>query len=110
MVDNVDIFDYFITMSEMDALALESNLIKKYQPFYNILLKDGKQFPYIKIDLKQPYPKLEIVRKVKKDGARYFGPYFAGIDAREVVNTCVSAFKLRTCNNVITENSVAKKE
>lgn len=110
MVDNVDIFDYFITMSEMDALALESNLIKKYQPFYNILLKDGKQFPYIKIDLKQPYPKLEIVRKVKKDGARYFGPYFAGIDAREVVNTCVSAFKLRTCNNVITENSVAKRE
>ena len=52
MVENVADFDYFITMSEMDALALESNLIKKYQPFYNILLKDGKQFPYIKINLK----------------------------------------------------------
>ena len=110
MVDNVDIFDYFITMSEMDALALESNLIKKYQPFYNILLKDGKQFPYIKIDMKEPFPKLEIVRKVKKDGARYFGPYFAGIDAREILKTINSAFKIRTCNLKITETSMAKRE
>ena len=53
MVDNVDIFDYYITMSELDALALENNLIKKYQPFYNILLKDGKTFPYIKINMKE---------------------------------------------------------
>ena len=52
MVDNVDNFDYFITVSELDALALENNLIKRYQPFYNILLKDGKTFPYIKIDMK----------------------------------------------------------
>ncbi len=110
MVDNVDIFDYFITMSEMDALALESNLIKKYQPFYNILLKDGKQFPYIKIDLKVPFPKIEIVRKVKKDGAKYFGPYFAGIDVREIAKTINSAFKLRTCNLKITESSMAKRE
>lgn len=110
MVDNVDIFDYFITMSEMDALALESNLIKKYQPFYNILLKDGKQFPYIKIDMKEPFPKLEIVRKVKKDGAKYFGPYFAGIDAREILKTINSAFKIRTCNLKITETSMAKRE
>ena len=110
MVDNVDEFDYFITASEMDALALESNLIKKHQPFYNILLKDGKQFPYIKIDLKQPFPRLEIVRKVKKDGAKYFGPYFAGLDAREIVKTINSAFKIRTCNLKITETSMAKRE
>lgn len=110
MVDNVDTFDYFITMSEMDALALESNLIKKYQPFYNILLKDGKQFPYIKIDMKVPFPKLEIVRKVKKDGAKYFGPYFAGIDVREIVKTINSAFKIRTCSLNITETSMAKRE
>ena len=110
MVDNVDIFDYYITMSEMDALALESNLIKKYQPFYNILLKDGKQFPYIKIDMKDPFPKIEIVRKVKKDGARYFGPYFAGLDVREIVKTINSAFKIRTCNLKITENSMTKRE
>ena len=110
MVDNVDIFDYFITMSEMDALALESNLIKKYQPFYNILLKDGKQFPYIKVNLKDSFPKFEIVRKVKKDGAKYFGPYFAGIDAREILKTINIAFKIRTCNNKITDTSIAKRE
>ncbi len=110
MVDNVDIFDYSITMSEMDALALESNLIKKYQPFYNILLKDGKQFPYIKVNLKDSFPKFEIVRKVKKDGAKYFGPYFAGIDAREILKTINIAFKIRTCNNKITDTSIAKRE
>ena len=110
MVDNVDDFDYFIAMSEMDALALESNLIKKYQPFYNILLKDGKQFPYIKVDLSQPFPKFEIVRKVKKDGAKYFGPYFAGLDAREILKVINSAFKIRTCNNKITATSMAKRE
>lgn len=110
MVDNVDIFDYFITMSEMDALALESNLIKKHQPFYNILLKDGKQFPYIKINTKDPFPKFEIVRKVKKDGAKYFGPYFAGLDAREILKTINAAFKIRTCSLKITDSSVAKRE
>ena len=110
MVDNVDDFEYFIATSEMDALALESNLIKKYQPFYNILLKDGKQFPYIKIDLKMPYPRLEIVRKVKKDGAKYFGPYFAGLDAREIVKTINSAFKIRSCTLKITDTSMAKRE
>ncbi len=110
MVESIDDFDYFITMSEMDALALESNLIKKEQPFYNILLKDGKQFPYIKINLKEPYPKFEIVRKVKKDGAKYFGPYFAGLDAREILKTINSAFKIRTCNNKITDTSIAKRE
>ena len=110
MVDSVDDFDYFITMSEMDALALESNLIKKEQPFYNILLKDGKQFPYIKINLKDAYPKFEIARKVKKDGAKYFGPYFAGLDVREILKTINSAFKIRTCNNKITDSSIAKRE
>ena len=65
MVDHVDDFDYFIAMSEVDALGLESNLIHKYQPFYNILLKDGKAFPYIKINMKEDFPRLEIVRCVK---------------------------------------------
>lgn len=110
MVDSVDHFDYFITMSEMDALALESNLIKKYQPFYNILLKDGKQFPYIKINVKEPFPKLEIVRKVKNDGAKYFGPYFAGLDVREIVKAVNAAFKIRTCNNKISQTSHAQRE
>ncbi len=110
MVDNIDDFEYFITISEMDALALENNLIKKYQPFYNILLKDGKQFPYIKINMKEPFPRLEIVRKVKKDGAKYFGPYLAGLDVREIVKTINAAFRLRTCKQKISETSKARRE
>lgn len=110
MVDNIDDFDYFITVSERDALALESNLIKKYQPHYNILLKDGKAFPYIAINMNDPFPKLQILRKVGKKGYKYFGPYFAGLNAAEIVKTANSAFGLRTCNQKITETSVAKRE
>lgn len=110
MVNSVDIFEYFITMSELDALALENNLIKKYQPFYNILLKDGKTFPYIKINTKEDFPKIEIVRKIKNDGAKYFGPYISGLDVREIVKTINSAFKIRTCNLKINENTMAKRE
>ena len=111
MVNNIDDFDYFIATSELDALALESNLIHKHQPFYNILLKDGKMFPYIKIDMKEDFPRLEIVRKVKKDdGAKYFGPYIAGIDPREILKTISFAFKIRTCKSKITEGSTAKRE
>ena len=111
MVDNVDDFDYFIAMSELDALALESNLIHKHQPFYNILLKDGKMFPYIKIDLKEDFPRLEIVRHVKReDGAKYFGPYFAGIDPREILKTINFAFKVRTCKQKMSVGKLAKRE
>lgn len=110
MVDNIDDFEYFITVSERDALALESNLIKKYQPHYNILLKDGKAFPYIAINMAEPFPKLQILRKVGKKGYKYFGPYFAGLNAAEIVKTANSAFGLRTCNNKITDTSHAKRE
>ncbi|MBP3431785.1 MAG: excinuclease ABC subunit UvrC [Clostridia bacterium] len=109
MVDHVDDFDYFITVSELDALGLESNLIHKHQPFYNILLKDGKAFPYIRIDMKDDFPRLEIVRKVKKnDGAKYFGPYISGIDPRAILKTINFAFKIRTCTQKI--NGKAKRE
>lgn len=111
MVNNVDDFDYFIAVSELDALGLESNLIHKYQPFYNILLKDGKAFPYIKIDLKEEFPRLEIVRKVKKkDGEKYFGPYIAGVDPREILKTINMAFKIRTCKLNINSKTPAKRE
>jgi len=111
MVEHVDDFDYFIAVSELDALALESNLIHKHQPFYNILLKDGKAFPYIKINMKEKFPRLEIVRKVKKnDGAKYFGPYFAGIDPREILKTINFAFKVRTCSLKINPTAPAKRE
>lgn len=111
MVNNVDDFDYFIAMSELDALGLESNLIHKHQPFYNILLKDGKAFPFIKINMKEDFPRLEIVRKItKKDGEKYFGPYIAGIDPREILKTINMAFKIRTCNKKITTTHKEKRE
>ena len=97
LVENIFDFDYILTPSELDALALESTLIKKHQPFYNILLKDGKAYPYIKIKYKDEYPSVEIVRKVKKDGAKYFGPYFAGIKAGELLKIIHQAFPLRQC-------------
>ena len=111
MVDNIDDFDYFITVSELDALALENNLIKKYQPFYNILLKDGKTFPYIKINLHDEFPKFEITRKIKKnDGTKYFGPYFAGIDPKAILETIQSAFKIRTCSHKFSSEKPLKRE
>ena len=111
MVNNIDDFDYFVATSELDALALESNLIHKHQPFYNILLKDGKMFPYIKIDMKEDFPRLEIARHVKKDdGAKYFGPYVSGIDTKELLKTINFAFKIRTCTQKLVERKKAKRE
>lgn len=104
MVSQVADFSYILTNSELDALVLESNLIKKHQPFYNILLKDGKSYPYIKIDASVDFPKLEIVRKVKKDNAKYFGPYF-GINAYDVVNAVNYAYPVRTCDKKIKANN-----
>ncbi len=103
LVENIADFDYIVVASDTDAFLLENNLIKKYQPHYNILLKDGKNYPYIKINLKEDFPKLEITRKVKKDGAKYFGPYFNGISPEQILEIVARAFNLRTCNLKITE-------
>jgi len=103
LVQNIYDFSYIVTLTELDALALESNLIKKYMPYYNILLKDGKQMPYLRIDIKNDYPNITIVRKVKKDGAKYFGPYFAGIRAGELLKIIYSAFPLRQCKLNLTK-------
>lgn len=97
MVDNIADFDYIITRTEKDALALENNLIKKYKPHYNILLKDDKTSPYIRIDPRAEYPTIEITRRVKRDGARYFGP-FIGVSVRDVISVLQSVFRIRTCS------------
>lgn len=104
MVEHVYDFDYFLTLSEQDAFALENNLIKKYQPFYNILLKDSKTFPYIKINLKEKYPTFEITRKLKNDGAKYFGPYISGVSVTEVMQILNFAFKVRKCKGKLKHN------
>lgn len=98
MVDNVFDFEYIITPSELEALNLESNLIHKHQPFYNILLKDGKAFPYIKIDYKSDYPKVVVTRKILNDKAMYFGPYFNKINANTLFKIINNTFSLRDCN------------
>ncbi len=74
MVSNICDFDFVIVTNETEALNLESNLIKQNMPYYNILLKDDKHFPYIRIDFRQDFPRVEIVRRYKRDGAKYFGP------------------------------------
>lgn len=98
MVSQIKWFEYIITPTELDAFTLENNLIKKHQPFYNILLKDSKTFPYIKVNLKEPYPKFSTTRKVLKDGYKYFGPFLAGVSANYIVDFLNKHFKLRSCN------------
>ena len=109
MVSNVADFEYILTNTELDALMLECNLIKKYQPFYNILLKDGKQYPYIKVDLNDDFPRLEVVRKVKKGNAKYFGPYY-GVSPKEIINAVNYAYPIRNCSKKIKANGKPKKE
>jgi len=110
MVSNIDDFEYFVTISELDALALESNLIKKYQPYYNILLKDGKAFPYIAVDLKEDYPRFFVTRNVKNKNLKYFGPYFAGLDPREILKTITVAYKIRSCTKKLSTQKKEKRE
>lgn len=97
MVENVVDFYYIITQTEIDALALENNLIKKYKPKYNILLKDDKTYPYIKIHTKEDFPRISITRKIKKDG-KYFGPFMGGVRCRDILDVVASLYNLRTCS------------
>lgn len=108
MVENIVDFDFFVVATELDALALENNLIKKYQPYYNILLKDGKAYAYIKINLKEDFPHFVITRKVNSKD-RYFGPYFAGLSAQDVLSVINYAYPLRKCTQAITLNSKDRK-
>ena len=99
MVGKIDWFEYIITPTEIDAFTLENNLIKKEQPFYNILLKDSKTFPYIKINLNSQYPRFYVTRRVEKDGSKYFGPFLAGVSANYILDFINKFFKLRTCKS-----------
>ena len=97
LVAKVDDIKYIITRNEVEALVLENNLIKKHKPPYNILLKDDKNYPFVKIDVKADFPRVEVVRKLKNDGSKYFGPYMIGITAGEITDLINSAFCLRDC-------------
>lgn len=98
MVENIRDFNYIITNSEIDALALENNLIKKHKPKYNILLKDDKTYPYIKADLREEFPNFYITRKIKKDGCKYFGPFMGGINCKDILDTLQLTYCVRLCH------------
>lgn len=97
MVANISDFEYIVTDSELEALILECNLIKKYKPKYNILLKDDKQYPYIKVTVNEEYPRVFSTRRYEKDGAKYFGPYTDSLAVRETIDLIRKLFKIRTC-------------
>ncbi len=98
MVGRIDDFDIMICNSNLEALLLESNLIKLHKPYYNILLKDDKRYPYVRIDLNEPYPRLSIARQPADDGAKYFGPYIGANAIRQVMDLLRRVFPLRTCS------------
>ncbi|MBQ4074878.1 MAG: excinuclease ABC subunit UvrC [Clostridia bacterium] len=98
MVSHVDDFDIMLCRTNLEALILECNLIKLHQPHYNILLKDDKHYPYIRLDLSDPFPHVTLARRQQQDGARYFGPFIGATAVREVLETLRKLFPLRTCN------------
>ncbi|MFW0893367.1 excinuclease ABC subunit UvrC [Clostridium perfringens] len=103
MVKNIAEFEYIVTDSEMEALILECNLIKKYSPRYNIALKDDKFYPFIKITTNEDFPRVYVTRNFAKDGNRYFGPYTNGTAVYEVIGLIKKLFPLRTCKKAIVE-------
>jgi excinuclease ABC subunit C len=103
MVNNVAEFDYIITNSEKDALILEANLIKKYNPKYNILLKDDKTYPFIQIDMKTTYPYLSLVRKTHKDSNKYYGPFLNANIVNEIIDIVSKEYKIRSCKFDLTK-------
>ncbi len=106
MVENIADFSYIVAPTEVDALALENNLIKKYKPKYNILLKDDKTYPYIKVHTREEYPHVSVTRRIKKDG-RYFGPFMGGIRCKDIVDVVAQVYHLRTCTVAV--GAAAKK-
>ncbi|MFW6237385.1 MAG: GIY-YIG nuclease family protein, partial [Desulfosudaceae bacterium] len=97
LVSRLASFETIVTASEKEALILESNLIKRHRPRYNVILKDDKRYPSLRLDPRQPYPALEIVRKIRNDGALYFGPYTSAAAVKHTLKVIDKTFKLRKC-------------
>lgn len=99
MVSLIDHFEYIVVSSEDEALILECNLIKKYRPRFNVLLKDDKTYPYICVDVKSDYPSIFLTRTLKNNGAKYFGPYASSASAKEMIGFIKEKFQIRQCKN-----------
>ena len=98
MVIHITRFEYIITDSELEALVLECNLIKEHRPKYNTMLKDDKSYPFIKVTVHEPYPRVLFARRMKKDKARYFGPYTSGGAVKDVIELVRKLYQVRSCN------------
>ena len=101
MVERIARFEYIVTDSELEALILENNLIKENRPRYNTLLKDDKTYPYIKVTVSEPYPRILFSRLLKKDKSRYFGPFTSAAAVRDTIELINKLYGLRTCNRVL---------
>lgn len=97
MVSLIERFEYIITDTELEALVLENNLIKEYRPKYNTMLRDDKTYPYIKVTVNEKYPRIYISREMKKDKARYFGPYTSAAAVKDTIDLINKLYRLRTC-------------
>ncbi|MBO6015107.1 MAG: excinuclease ABC subunit UvrC [Lachnospiraceae bacterium] len=101
MVSQISYFEYIITDSELEALVLENNLIKEHRPKYNTMLKDDKTYPYIKVTVQEEYPRILFSRLMKKDKAKYFGPYTSAASVKDTIDLISKMYRLRTCNRVL---------
>ncbi len=101
MVSAIDDCDLLVTDSEIEAMILEANLVKEHKPRYNVNLKDDKHFPYIKVTVNEPFPRILVVRRLAKDGARYFGPFTSAKGMRKTIKFLSNLFRIRSCNLTI---------
>ena len=108
LVKRIADVDYITTANEAEALVLEDQLIKEYRPRYNIRLKDDKRYPYLRITLQEPMPRVEVVRRIADDGARYFGPYTNVKAMRETLKHALRGFQVRTCHLALPEQTVPR--
>ncbi len=104
MVSHITDFDIILCRTNLEALILECNLIKLYKPYYNILLKDDKHYPFIRVNLMEPFPRVTLARRQASDGAKYFGPYIGATAVRETLESLKKLFPLRTCAHALPEH------
>ncbi|MDE7212428.1 MAG: excinuclease ABC subunit UvrC [Lachnospiraceae bacterium] len=109
MVANIAYFEYIVVDSEMEALVLECNLIKEHHPKYNTMLKDDKSYPYIKVTVNEPYPRVLYARRQKKDKSKYFGPYTSGYAVKETLDLLRKTYQYRNCNKQLTGEKAAER-
>ncbi|MEE9365361.1 MAG: GIY-YIG nuclease family protein, partial [Dehalococcoidales bacterium] len=102
MVSRVADIDFYVTSSEQEALILELNLIKRHHPRYNVRLKDDKTFPYLKINIREEWPRVHVTRRLEPDGSRYFGPFASAKSVRQTLKVIKGIFPFRYCTRKIT--------